>query len=202
MYRVGVVNLPGSNPTGMVAAFNRIGIASLVLSQPAEAQNVERIVVPGVGNFGPGADFLHSSGFADVLLQRVAEGGPVLGVCLGFHLFCKDSEEAPTHRGLGLIDAHVKKLRASEDRKVPHMGWAQITGPQDGQIPGLHEGSLFYFAHSFEVVFSAPQGSVYTATYGDSELVTAFRQGSFVGVQFHPEKSNESGLQLLKDFAS
>lgn len=202
MNQVGVVALPGANPSGMVAAFGRLGFRSRVVRNPAEAEKCERLVVPGVGSFGPAAEFLAKSGFYGLLQQRFQADKPILGVCLGFHLLCRGSEEAPQARGLGIIEADVKKLDASLGRRIPHMGWSKVRVPAGAEIEGLAEGGLFYFAHSFEVVFPVPLDVSCTTTYGGKDLVAAFRQGSVVGVQFHPEKSNESGLRLLKSFAS
>lgn len=202
MSRVGVVGFPGSNPSGMVAAFGRIGVDSSVLGTPSEVRNFDRLVLPGVGSFGPAADFLHDSGFGEVLLDKLSQGWPVLGVCLGFHLLCSASEEGSKQRGLGIIDAQVMRLASRSGRRVPHMGWSTVQVPAEVEISGLPDGELFYFAHSFEVIFPDSVNNTCTATYGGAELVAAFRQGSFLGVQFHPEKSNESGLALLKGFAS
>lgn len=202
MNQVGVVALPGANPSGMVAAFGRLGFRSRVVRNPAEAEKCERLVVPGVGSFGPAAEFLAKSGFFRLLQQRFQADKPILGVCLGFHLLCRGSEEAPQARGLGIIEADVKKLDASLGRRIPHMGWSKVKVPVGAEIEGLVDGDLFYFAHSFEVVFPAPLDFSCTTSYGGQELVAAFRQGSVVGVQFHPEKSNQSGLRLLKSFAS
>ena len=202
MSRVGVVGFPGSNPSGMVAAFCRIGVDSSVVQEPSEVRDFDRLVLPGVGSFGPAADFLHDSGFGEVLLDKISQGWPVLGVCLGFHLLCSTSEEGPLQRGLGLIDAQVKRLASTSGRRVPHMGWSRVEVPATVEISGLSDGELFYFAHSFEVIFPGSVDNTCTATYGGVEMVAAFRQGSFLGVQFHPEKSNRSGLRLLKGFAS
>lgn len=202
MSRVGVVGFPGSNPSGMVAAFGRIGVDSSVVQEPSEVRDFDRLVLPGVGSFGPAADFLHDSGFGEVLLDKISQGWPVLGVCLGFHLLCSTSEEGPEQRGLGLIDAQVKRLASRSGRRVPHMGWSRVEVPTGVEISGLSDWELFYFAHSFEVIFPGSVDNTCTVTYGGTELVAAFQQGSFLGVQFHPEKSNQSGLRLLKAFAS
>ena len=202
MSRVGVVGLPGSNPTGVVAAFDRVGVSSKVIRNVREARDFDSLVVPGVGSFGPAVTFVRESGFANLLVERVRQGGPVLGICLGFHLFCLGSEEGPNHRGLGIVDARVKRLAAQPGRRVPHIGWSRLHAPTTEKLPGLADGALVYFAHSYEVVFSYPDSAVWTANHGGSDLVAAFGRGSFTGVQFHPEKSNEGGLQLLKGFAS
>lgn len=202
MNQVGVLALPGSNPSGMVAAFGRLGFRSRVLQKPAEAKNFGRLVVPGVGSFGPAAKFLEESGFCELINERIQADRPVLGVCLGFHLLCRGSEEAPQSRGLGVVEADVKRLDPERGCRIPHMGWSRVKVPVGANIQWLRDGELFYFAHSYEVIFPGPMDRSCTASYGGNDLVAAFRQGSFVGVQFHPEKSNQSGLRLLKSFAS
>lgn len=202
MNRVGVVGFPGSNPSGIVAAFRRVGVRAEVLLEASEGRHCERLVLPGVGSFGPAADFLRTSGFGSLLLEKIDLEVPVLGICLGFHLFCSKSEEGPEHQGLGFINARVERLKSSVGRRVPHIGWSQLRAPAGNEISGLRDQSLVYFAHSYEVVLPQPEVSAWMASYGGSDLVAAFCQGSFIGVQFHPEKSNESGLKLLKNFAS
>ncbi len=202
MSRVGVIGFPGSNPSGMVAAFGRIGVDSSILTEPDEVRNFDRLVLPGVGSFGPASDFLHHSGFAEVLLDKIRQGWPVMGVCLGFHLLCSESEEGPQKRGLGLIEARVKRLASKSGRRVPHIGWSRVKVFAGVEIPGLADGDLLYFAHSFEVILPGTVNAACTASYGGAEMVAAFRHGSFLGVQFHPEKSNRSGLRLLRSFAT
>lgn len=186
----------------MVAAFGRLGLRSRIIQNPAAAKNFDRLVVPGVGSFGPAVRFLRNSGFDELLKNRIRADRPVLGVCLGFHLLCRASEEAPQTCGLGIVEADVRRINAKSGLRVPHMGWSRVNVPVGAEIQGLRDGELFYFAHSYEVIFPGSMDFGCTASYGGNNLVAAFQQGSFIGVQFHPEKSNQSGLRLLESFAS
>jgi imidazole glycerol phosphate synthase, glutamine amidotransferase subunit len=187
---------------GIQAALNYVGARAKILRQSGEVGSLDGLVLPGVGNFGPASRFLRHSGFGAAIQDAARALSPVLGICLGFHLLCQESEEAPLHAGLGIFDAQVKRIKLAKNGKVPHMGWTRVDLAGGRPIPGLTSGERFYFAHSFQVFFSQPSGSNYVATYGGMNLLAAHAQKSVLGVQFHPEKSGDFGLKFLREFAS
>jgi len=185
-----------------VRSFRRLDVDARIIEKAGQSARVAKLVLPGVGSFGPASDFLRNSGFASVIMERVRKGDSVLGVCLGFHLFCETSEESGAQVGLSLFKAKVKKLLTSKGRKVPHVGWTRVSSFLGAGIASISVGSRFYFSHSFEVKAAEPRKIAgCTARYGQDDLLAAWHSENILGVQFHPEKSGENGLRLLQKFA-
>lgn len=199
---MGIIDLPGSNSVGVQAAFARIGVKAVILRDARDVQTVERIVLPGVGSFGPASEFLANSGFFELIIDRHQRELPILGICLGFQLFCNTSAEGHGKRGLGLIPAEVRRLKGSPGSRVPNMGWRPLTSVSEAPHYSLAKGASFYFSHSFEVVLESPSFAFAYAQFENEEILAASAVGNLIGVQFHPEKSHDAGLEFLKLFAS
>jgi glutamine amidotransferase len=141
-------------------------------------------------------------GLVDVLTKKVLEDRvPVLGICLGMQLLCKNSEEGSLD-GLGFIDASVKRFSFSQDNglKIPHMGWNLAKGEKSSPLlAGKGQDSRFYFVHSYHAVCNDPK-DVLTSTHHGYRFTSSFERNNIIGVQFHPEKSHRFGMQLLKNF--
>jgi len=200
--KVGIIALPGSNSIGIQSAFSRIGVKATILQSTQDGEMFEKLVLPGVGSFGPASDFLQNSGFSELIINKHQRQLPVLGICLGFQLFCTTSEEAHGKHGLGIIPAAVERLQESSGRRVPNMGWRPLTSV--GARPGysLAEGASFYFSHSFEVISKSAPSVMAHSEFGGKGVVAAMGLGNLIGVQFHPEKSHDAGLEFLKAFMS
>lgn len=183
-------------------AFEFMGADVSVGATPAEVSASECLILPGVGNFGSGMQNLHARGLVDALNEAVIERGvPLLGICLGMQLLADESEEAPGVKGLGWIPGKVTRFRDKAIR-LPHMGFNVATPPEGHDIffkKVDDESPDFYFVHSYCFYPDDERHILARTTYG-SEFVSAVAKGRVVGVQFHPEKSQSSGLRLISDF--
>lgn len=200
--KVGIVSAGFGNVSSIRRMLERAGVSSVYVSSPKEFINLDALILPGVGNFGEGMRALRSADLIETLKALVYVNNiPILGICLGMQLLCRNSEEA-SDPGLGLIEAEVKKLRFTADKKlkVPHMGWNDVRPVSHNPlIPLTDEEQRFYFVHSFRVVPDDPSIVIGTTNYG-GEFCAAFQKGNIFGVQFHPEKSHRFGMELMKRF--
>jgi imidazole glycerol-phosphate synthase subunit HisH len=171
-------------------------------SDPDRVRAADRLVFPGQGGFRDCVRAL-AGGLGDAVVERIRAGTPYLGICLGLQVLFEDSEEAPGERGLGLFAGHVERLSAAGGLKIPHMGWNQLELAHGGH-PVLEraggEGTWFYFVHSFHAVPADDSLVVARATYGENAITAAIARDNVLAVQFHPEKSQKAGLELLAAF--
>jgi glutamine amidotransferase len=174
---VAVCDYGAGNVRSVAIALARLGVLAGVTNDPAEVLAADLAVLPGVGSAGTAMASLTASGVDRALCDRFDAGGAILGICLGLHLALEESEEDGGVRGLGLLPGRAVRLR---DGRVPRMGWARVRPP----------GEAFYFAHSYAAKTPA-------ATAHSEGIVAEARAGSFVGVQFHPEKSGAAGARYL-----
>jgi glutamine amidotransferase len=168
-------------------------------ADPDVVRQAEHLILPGVGAFGDAMENLRSSGLDRAILEAVGAGRPLLGLCLGLQLLFGESEEFGQHQGLSLIPGKVRKFQGSGLR-VPHVGWNQIEGiRQDPLLGGIADGAYFYFVHSYYVEPDNAGDVLCRTEYGRSFCSVA-RRGNVWGAQFHPEKSQAAGRQLLRNF--
>jgi imidazole glycerol-phosphate synthase subunit HisH len=197
-----IVDYGMGNLHSVLKACRRIGAEATISSKKEDIETAEKIILPGVGHFKKGMDNLNQLGLIDVLNKKVlVEGTPVLGICLGMQLLTKRSEEGESP-GLGWIDAEAIKLKSNGFLKVPHMGWNDLESKKESDLlPTEARESSFYFVHSFCVRCNDEKDILTTTNYGE-DFVSAIQKDNIYGVQFHPEKSHGSGLQLLKNFVN
>lgn len=176
--KVAVCEFGAGNVRSVVAAFRRLGVAATTTSIPADVADADLAVLPGVGSAASAMAGLRERGLDSALRERVDAGKPTLGICLGLQLALEKSEEDGGVGGLGILPGHAVRLR---DGRVPRIGWAAVE-------PG---GDAFYFAHSYAAETPA-------ATARSEGVVAIAESGSFVGVQFHPEKSAAAGARFLE----
>jgi glutamine amidotransferase len=190
-------------------AFEHMGIQARVSSSPGDLERAEGWVLPGVGAFGDAMDNLRRAGLVEPIRQGVASGKPLLGICLGLQLLFEESNEMGLHRGLGVLAGRVTRFEdgmvyAGQTLKVPHVGWNQFhlceRGVQSPLLEGVPDGSYAYFVHSYYVVPADPEASLATTDYG-TDFVSVVGRGNVFGAQPHPEKSQEVGLRLLRNYA-
>ncbi len=182
-------------------AFLYLGADASVTSEPDVLRRADKIVLPGVGAFGDCMKNLRASGMVPVLEERVRAGVPLLGICVGLQILFEGSDESPEAEGLGFLHGRVRKIQA-DGLKIPHMGWNSLhierRAPVD-LFAGLSEEPFVYFVHSYHATPEDESVVTATADYGE-RLTAAVAKDNICATQFHPEKSGDVGLQILKNF--
>ena len=198
---IGVVDYGMGNLRSVLNALGSIDAPARLVATPDEARAAERLILPGVGAFGAAMQRLDEQGFTEALPGLVAEGKPLLGICLGMQLLADRSAEHGEHAGLGLIGGAVVRIRTDPSLRVPHVGWndARLTRPTP-LLAGLSDPPSFYFVHSYVFETTDPDAVTATTDYG-RPLTACVERGGVFGAQFHPEKSQRDGLALLRNFA-
>lgn len=201
-----VVDYGVGNLRNVYKALEAVGAPVRVITSPDGLVDAAGIVLPGVGAFGDAAANLRVAGFEQPLLQAVAAGVPLLGICVGMQLLFDESEEGGRHAGLGLIPGRVRRfspdMREHEGRplKVPHIGWNQLHhAGDDPLLAGVPDGAYAYFVHSYYCAPTNPSHVVATTDYGIT-YASVVRRGNAWGIQCHPEKSQAVGLRILRNF--
>ena len=199
---IAIVDYGVGNLSSLCCSFAAIGAQAEVTSDPERIRAADKIVLPGVGAFGDAADKLRASGLDRVLRQQAARGKPLLGICLGMQLLFEKSYEYGEHTGLGLIPGTVRPIAEviPSNLKIPHMGWnaLQFRGEKHPLFRYLKEGDYVYFVHSFYAA-ECEQDTIAVTEYG-ALLTAAAARGNVMGCQFHPEKSGQVGLNILRAF--
>ena len=176
------------------------GVENQLVSHADELKEADRILLPGVGAFGPAMEHLRNSGMLESLQEKVQAGTPLLGICVGAQLLMDESEENGSRVGLGWIPGKVKRFQ--HELKIPQIGWNQVSQQKkDPLFQDVLDEMHFYFVHSYHL---RPENSGHVlglSNYG-YDFASVVRKDNLWGVQFHPEKSQNSGLQLLKNFCS
>lgn len=201
---IAVIDYGIGNVRSVLNAFDYIGAQAVLTRDPAELSKADGLVLPGVGAFGEGMRRLDTHGLREPLTALARAGKPLLGICLGFQMLMRSSTEQGQHEGLALIDHEVVCLPV--DARLPHIGWSRVKAAADAPtqpklLVGL-ENELFYFVHSYGVIKSAQSVVGGLARYDSCEIVALIESGNVFGTQFHPEKSGEAGLQMLRNFRS
>jgi glutamine amidotransferase len=201
---IAIVDYGMGNVRSLRNAFEYLGHDVIITSDVGELEASERIVLPGVGAFGDAMSVIRKRGL-EAALGRLAleERKPVLGICLGMQLFARSSCEHGYHTGLGWLDADICRIDVQRPLKVPHVGWNDLVFPADDWLfRGIRPGHAnFYFVHSYHMVCHDAANLVATADY-DGPLTAVVRAGNLVAAQFHPEKSQDNGLKMLKNWAA
>lgn len=192
-----IVDYGVGNLKSVSNALAYLGQRSLVTGQAGEIEGADAVILPGVGAFPDAADKLRASGLDRAVLSQAGRK-PILGICLGMQLLFDRGEEGRSCPGLGLISGRVERIQTPY--KLPHIGWNSLTFQNDSPIfKGLEDGTYVYFVHSF-CAYAANETDVIARTDYGSSVVAAVGRGNVFGCQFHPEKSGETGLQILRNF--
>ena len=181
-------------------ALESVGAEVKITSDKSEILNADYLVLPGVGNFGDGMQHIAESGLADTILTFINSGKPFLGICLGMQLLMEESEEAPGIKGLGVFKGKVVKFKKMK-LKIPHMGWNTVSITKNGEdsFKGVDDESFFYFVHSYYVDPEDLNIVAGNCNYG-IDFAATLKKDNIFATQFHPEKSQNKGLQLLRNF--
>ena len=199
---IAVIDYGVGNLFSVEKAVAALGADVKVTSDKETIEAAEKIILPGVGAFGDCMKNLEATGLIPTIKSLVADGRPMLGICVGLQILFDGSEESPGAKGLGLIHGMVKKINAP-GLKIPHMGWNSLTiresrEPRD-LFHGLQEHPYVYFVHSYHAVPDDPAVITATTEYG-AQLTASVAVGNLQATQFHPEKSGDVGLSILKNF--
>ncbi|MCX7718672.1 MAG: imidazole glycerol phosphate synthase subunit HisH [Candidatus Sumerlaeaceae bacterium] len=198
---VAIVDYGMGNLRSVSKACERLGAATNIVETPDAVEGAERLIVPGVGAFGDAMQELDRRGLVDAIRRYARSGRPVLGICLGLQIFFDTSEEAPGVAGLSLLPGTVRRFR-SDSLKIPHMGWNRLDVRRSSRLLGSLDAEPFvYFVHSYYVIPQDDAVIAATAEYG-IPFVAAVERDALFGVQFHPEKSQQTGLEILRRFLS
>ncbi|MGE5702247.1 MAG: imidazole glycerol phosphate synthase subunit HisH [Clostridia bacterium] len=197
---IGIVDYGMGNLYSISKALERLGYSYSFVSDAAKLDSFGGLLLPGVGAFGDAMRNIRELGLDEALRDYAKSGKPMLGICLGMQLLFTQSEEHGQHEGLGLLSGDV--VRFQGDYKIPHMGWNQLTvkQPEHPLMAGLNDGEYVYFVHSFHVRVNNPQELLATTDYFQ-EVTAIVGRDNVYGMQFHPEKSGETGMRLLDNFA-
>lgn len=198
---IAIVDYRMGNLRSVEKGFHAAGVPRVrITDDPGIVASARGIVVPGVGAFRDATANLRATGMWDVLLERAAAGVPVLGICLGMQLLVSVGLEDGEWAGLGLLPGTCERLPGGV--RVPHIGWNTVSYPRESRLfDGIPEGSAFYFVHSYRVLPEDSSAIIGSTEYG-VPFAAAVQSGSVHAVQFHPEKSSERGLRLLRNFGT
>jgi imidazole glycerol-phosphate synthase subunit HisH len=197
---IAIIDYRMGNLRSVEKGFAAAGVPGVsITDDPSVVAGARGIVLPGVGAFRDAAANLAASGMREVLLERVAAGVPLLGICLGMQLLATVGLEDGEWDGLGLVPGVCERL--SGGVKVPHIGWNTVEYPRASALfDGIEAGGAFYFVHSYHLVPADPSAVIGSTDHG-IRFAAAVQSGAVFGVQFHPEKSSETGLGLLRNFS-
>jgi glutamine amidotransferase len=199
---VAIVDYGVGNLFSLCSSLAAIGVKARVTADPDEIRAADRVILPGVGAFGDAAAKLRATGLDEVLIAEAKAGKPLMGICLGMQMLFDKSFEYGEHKGLGLIEGEIRPIAdvIPTDLKIPHIGWNALHfgANRHALFRYLHEEDCVYFVHSFAGV-NCEESLIATAEYG-AELTAAVANGNVMGCQFHPEKSGEVGLLILRAF--
>jgi imidazole glycerol phosphate synthase glutamine amidotransferase subunit len=194
---IAIVDYGAGNLRSVANTLEEIGAPYRVLTAPEGIEEFEKIILPGVGHFGQMMRELDERRLRPAVLERVAAGIPLLGICIGLQCMFEGSEEAPEQKGLGLFSGSVTRFPL--DARVPHMGWNSLDRVKDCRLlDGLDEHPYVYFAHSYYAPLCDATSA--SCTYGVA-YTAVLQSGNVYAVQFHPEKSGPVGLRVMRNFA-
>jgi imidazole glycerol-phosphate synthase subunit HisH len=204
---IAIIDYGMGNLRSVQKGFEKIGCDAIVTADPKVLRDAERVVLPGVGAFRDCMRNLEQAGFVEPILKVIQEGKPFLGICVGMQLLFTESEEFGIYQGLNVLPGRVLRfpdgmVETEEELKVPHMGWNQLSVKHQAHIfQGIAEGTNVYFVHSYYAKPEDEKVVASTTSYG-IEFCSSVWRDNVVATQFHPEKSQDKGLAMLKNFAT
>ena len=197
---IAIIDYDAGNIKSVEKALNTLGQEIVVTRDAKTILNADKVILPGVGAFGDAMGKLHDYGLVEVIQKVVEKNTPFLGICLGLQLMFESSEETPGVEGLGILKGKIVKIPENGDLKIPHMGWNSLHFQNEGRLfANLPQDSYVYFVHSYYL--QADDESIVKATTDYSTCIHAsVEKDNVFACQFHPEKSSDVGLTILKNF--
>lgn len=197
---VSIIDYGAGNLSSVKKALDYLGTESEITQDREKIMNASHIILPGVGSFGDAMHSMEQRGLVDTVKEAAVSGKPFLGICLGLQLLFENSEESPGVKGLGILGGRIVSIPKDRGLKVPHIGWNSVKLLQnDGIFSGIKNDSYFYFVHSYYLE-GADEDTVAATTQYAVDIQCAVQRGNLCATQFHPEKSSETGLKILKNF--
>lgn len=198
---VAIIDYDAGNLRSVEKALEALGAETVVTRDPEVIAGSSRVILPGVGSFGDAMERLNQYGLPDVIRRTVSGNKPFLGICLGLQLLFEESEESPGVPGLGILKGKILKIPQTEGLKIPHMGWNSLNLKPDSRLfAGIRDQEYVYFVHSYYLKAQEESQVAATTWYG-TEIHAAVEAGNVFACQFHPEKSGDTGLRILKAFS-
>ena len=199
---VAIIDYDAGNIRSVEKAVALLGHEAAVTGDRETILSADHVILPGVGAFGDAMDKLQKSGLVGVIHEAADQKIPFLGICLGLQLMFESSEEAPGVEGLGLLPGKIVRIPEGEGVKIPHIGWNSLSFPNPGRLfQGIAEGAYVYFVHSYYLQAEEPEIVTATTEYVVN-IHASVEKGNIFACQFHPEKSSEVGLQILRNFVA
>lgn len=199
---IAIIDYDAGNLKSVEKALVSLGEEVLVSRDSSEILQADKVILPGVGSFGDAMNNLDKFGLVDTIKKVTGNGTPFLGICLGLQLLFKESDETPGAEGLDILPGKILKIPAKEGFKIPHMGWNSLdVKPGAKLFKGLEGNPYVYFVHSYYLK-AADENIVAASTEYTTHIHASVERGNVFACQFHPEKSSEVGLKILKNFAS
>ena len=199
---IAVIDYDAGNIRSVEHALAALGLPAVLTRNPDVIRKADKVILPGVGAFGDAMENLNTYGLTRVIKEVVAAGKPFLGICLGMQLLFDSGEESPGAKGLSLLPGRILRIPEGDGLKIPHIGWNDLAFPKKSRLfEGIPEGSYVYFVHSYYLKADRIEDVAATTQYG-VEIHAAVEQGNVFGCQFHPEKSGDVGLAILRNFGN
>lgn len=197
---IAIIDYDAGNIKSVEKAMAFLGQEEAVTRDKDTILSADKVILPGVGSFGDAMGKIRQYGLEPVIRQVAESGTPFLGICLGLQLLFEQSDESPGVPGLGILKGKILRIPETEGLKIPHMGWNSLAFPVKGRLfSGLPEEPYVYFVHSYYLEAADEQIVTAVAEYG-TQIHASVEQGNVFACQFHPEKSSDAGLHILKNF--
>ncbi len=197
---IAILDYDAGNIKSVEKAVQLLGQEVTITRDRREVLNADKVILPGVGAFGDAMGKIRQYGLYEVIHEVVEQGTPFLGICLGLQLLFERSEESPGVEGLGILKGEILRIPETPGLKIPHMGWNSLEFRNNGRLfENLPEESYVYFVHSY-YLRAADEKIVTAVTEYGTQIHASVEQGNVFACQFHPEKSSDTGLQILKNF--
>lgn len=199
---IAILDYDAGNIKSVEKAVQLLGQDVAVTRDEETILEADKVILPGVGAFGDAMGKIHQYGLYEVIHEIVDRGTPFLGICLGLQLLFEESEESPGAEGLGILKGKILRIPESPGLKIPHMGWNSLELRNNGRLfEGLPQESYVYFVHSYYLK-AADEGIVTAVTEYGTQIHASVEQGNVFACQFHPEKSSDTGIRILRNFIS
>ena len=199
---IAIIDYGAGNLQSVKKALDFIGAENIITDDPERIKSADKVLLPGVGSFGDAMNSMHKSGLVETVKECALSGKPFLGICLGLQLLFEESEESPGVKGLGILKGKIKKFSSDMGLKIPHIGWNSLNIKQnDTLFKDIPENSYVYFVHSYYLHAEDEKDIACVTNYG-IDFHSAVGKNNVFATQFHPEKSGDVGLKILRNFAS